>query len=155
MPAEVTPEANQEQVFLYALRREVLRNGASTSSPGRAMCFYTPFGVRCFGTGARPRKDDHESFYTPFGVRCFGTMSAVVLTTAQVARFYTPFGVRCFGTIVIPPTEPDPPRFYTPFGVRCFGTATEGCGLREDVSGGFYTPFGVRWFGTLPPWTGR
>ncbi len=40
--------------FLYALRREVLRNSWTSSAPPvRCKCFYTPFGVRCFGTGTR------------------------------------------------------------------------------------------------------
>jgi len=37
------------RVFLYALRREVLRNGDAIDS-GQEWGFYTPFGVRCFGT---------------------------------------------------------------------------------------------------------
>ena len=37
--------------FLYALRREVLRNTSPRISVTRyATSFYTPFGVRCFGT---------------------------------------------------------------------------------------------------------
>jgi len=41
-----------------------------------SQCFYTPFGVRCFGTF--DAADDlvlslENCFYTPFGVRCFGT----------------------------------------------------------------------------------
>ena len=37
--------------FLYALRREVLRNPVPDKCPEVGVQgFYTPFGVRCFGT---------------------------------------------------------------------------------------------------------
>ncbi len=39
----------------------------------------------------------YDSFYTPFGVRCFGTWSVIVVSVNH-SCFYTPFGVRCFGT---------------------------------------------------------
>ena len=38
--------------FLYALWREVLRNPAEQWARELIRRFYTPFGVRCFGTGA-------------------------------------------------------------------------------------------------------
>ena len=38
------------------------------------IAFYTPFGVRCFGTAhKRMEAESRNGFYTPFGVRCFGT----------------------------------------------------------------------------------
>jgi len=36
--------------FLYALRREVLRNLTDAGTRALEVGFYTPFGVRCFGT---------------------------------------------------------------------------------------------------------
>ena len=40
------------ELFLYALRREVLRNARALANrwSGPFGSFYTPFGVRCFGT---------------------------------------------------------------------------------------------------------
>jgi len=37
-------------MFLYALRREVVRNRDLIRLLECADSFYTPFGVRCFGT---------------------------------------------------------------------------------------------------------
>jgi hypothetical protein len=44
--------ASAAPAFLYALRREVLRNVTITEDEAADTdrCFYTPFGVRCFGT---------------------------------------------------------------------------------------------------------
>ena len=141
---------------LYALRREVLRNTRSSqrSSSRTWTSFYTPFGVRCFGTRGGSREfGEFACFYTPFGVRCFGTAGYDDLPAVQRGRFYTPFGVRCFGTItqvqqLASRLARSCSSFYTPFGVRCFGTVLPNyCSVRGCMSS-FYTPFGVRCFGT-------
>ena len=74
-------------------RRPHLRN--------RTVGFYTPFGVRCFGTAVVADGLGHcvWGFYTPFGVRCFGTAFKMRHYSLFAASFYTPFGVRCFGTV--------------------------------------------------------
>ncbi len=43
------------------------------------------------------RQSVTTGFYTPFGVRCFGTVPGIEARYYAVC-FYTPFGVRCFGT---------------------------------------------------------
>ena len=93
-------------MFLYALRREVLRNRcrpkAWRSNAYPVACFYTPFGVRCFGTGTEPSG--------PYGALEFLyalrrevlrniEAGAVSFNNRRAASFYTPFGVRCFGTL--------------------------------------------------------
>ena len=63
--------------FLYALRREVVRNDNGT----------------LIGATALP-----EGLYTPFGVRWFGTVFCIQIISHPYYNFYTPFGVRWFGT---------------------------------------------------------
>jgi len=52
------------RAFLYALRREVLRNMLATQQKRREASFYTPFGVRCFGTvkGTVKKHDTYNEF---------------------------------------------------------------------------------------------
>ena len=147
--------------FLYALRREVLRNscrGRSASTPPR--CFYTPFGVRCFGTsrsspgwstsdtflyalrrevlrnaGRRPVQGRIHVFLYALRREVLRNMLSGICVSFARSRFYTPFGVRCFGThcaACLPCSVRA--RFYTPFGVRCFGTVH----AYVELAGGMY-----------------
>ena len=97
----------------------------------------------------------NKRFYTPFGVRWFGTIAVALLIVALVRFLYALRRevVRNWST----PTKAPHGRhcFYTPFGVRWFGTARRDRSGQREPRSRFYTPFGVRWFGTLPPWTGR
>ena len=47
--------------FLYALRREVVRNWDASVRQLAHECFYTPFGVRWFGTSAEYGDDRPSS----------------------------------------------------------------------------------------------
>jgi len=91
--------------FLYALRREVLRNMAARISLFEVDLagFYTPFGVRCFGTvlGERVASRLPEMFL--YALRREVLRNSPTSTPCGVSSrsrsFYTPFGVRCFGTL--------------------------------------------------------
>ena len=66
-----------------------------------------------------------EGFYTPFGVRCFGTLWLLDFTDKYYRTFL--YALRREVLRNAPrATErvaADGMRFYTPFGVRCFGTS--------------------------------
>ena len=92
---DLNPDTAREFAFLYALRREVLRNSRTwwlTRSAG--IGFYTPFGVRRFGTtGTRlSRCPRCRRFYTPFGVRRFGTWAVIAFVAFYL--FTDPVSIR-------------------------------------------------------------
>ena len=117
------------ETFLYALRREVLRNIMSLMVLVGLASLYTPFGVRCFGTGWDSPSSrsgtawSWSCFYTPFGVRCFGTYT-IGFDSYIGEEFLYALRREVLRNVTITEDEAaDTDRcFYTPFGVRCFGT---------------------------------
>ena len=65
---------------------------------------------------------EYEGFYTPFGVRWFGTGASLGVSALQAAFLYALRRevVRNTGSRVRPRSAVT--GFYTPFGVRWFGT---------------------------------
>ena len=101
-------------MFLYAIRRDIIRHLPTSSLTFEKTCFYTPVGVTPFGTDKCPDTPAGDTVFLYASRRDViqDFRDSTSTTFRSPSRFYTPVGVTSFRTDLPRHQQPEE-RFYT------------------------------------------